>query len=100
MNVVSSSTVVPDTTNLLPFARQMSSIRQSYRALQDGDVQHGLVIDDALSVAKATATISLGGLSATYGDAPFAVSATASLGLGVSFSRSRCPADADRHGQL
>jgi hypothetical protein len=25
----------------------MASIRQSYRALQDGDVQHGLVIDDA-----------------------------------------------------
>ncbi|NUM45396.1 MAG: glycoside hydrolase family 13 protein [Anaerolineales bacterium] len=36
-----------DTTNLLPFARQMASIRHSYRALQDGDVQHGLIIDDA-----------------------------------------------------
>jgi glycosidase len=37
----------PDTTNLLPFARQMASIRHSYRALQDGDVQHGLIVDDA-----------------------------------------------------
>ncbi len=36
-----------DTGNLLPFARQMSSIRHSYRALQDGDVQHGLIVDDA-----------------------------------------------------
>ncbi len=36
-----------DTTNLLAFARQMASIRHSYRALQDGDVQHGLIIDDA-----------------------------------------------------
>ena len=33
-------------TNLQAFARQMASIRWSYRALQDGDVQHGLVIDD------------------------------------------------------
>lgn len=32
---------------LQAFARQMASIRWSYRALQDGDVQHGLVIDDA-----------------------------------------------------
>jgi glycosidase len=38
---------VADTSNLLPFARHMASIRHSYRALQDGDVQHGLVIDDA-----------------------------------------------------
>ncbi len=36
-----------DTTNLQPFARTMASIRHSYRALQDGDVQHGLIIDDA-----------------------------------------------------
>jgi len=35
-----------DTANLQAFARQMASIRHSYRALQDGDVQHGLVIDD------------------------------------------------------
>ena len=34
-------------TGLQAFARQMASIRWSYRALQDGDVQHGLVIDDA-----------------------------------------------------
>ncbi len=33
-------------TNLQDFARKMSSIRHSYRALQDGDVQHGIVIDD------------------------------------------------------
>jgi glycosidase len=32
--------------NLLPFTRQMASIRHSYRALQDGDVRHGLIIDD------------------------------------------------------
>lgn len=36
-----------DTSNLLPHARKMASIRLSYRALQDGDVQHGLLIDDA-----------------------------------------------------
>ncbi|MFZ5919780.1 MAG: C25 family cysteine peptidase [Chloroflexota bacterium] len=34
-------------TALQDFVRQMSSIRNSYRALQDGDAQHGLVIDDA-----------------------------------------------------
>jgi glycosidase len=39
-----------DTTNLLPHARRMASIRQSYRALQDGDVQHGLVVDDAARI--------------------------------------------------
>ncbi|GEM_PF-402092 len=33
-------------TALQGFMRRMSSIRSSYRALQDGDVQHGLVIDD------------------------------------------------------
>jgi len=33
-------------TTLLAHARKMSSIRQSYRALQDGDVVHGIVIDD------------------------------------------------------
>jgi len=32
---------------LLTFARKMASIRWSYPALQTGDVQHGLVIDDA-----------------------------------------------------
>ncbi|CAG0933502.1 Amylopullulanase [Thermoflexales bacterium] len=31
---------------LLDFARKMASLRWSYRALQDGDVQHGLIIDD------------------------------------------------------
>jgi glycosidase len=36
-----------DTANLLPHARQMTSIRLSYRALQDGDVKHGIVIDDS-----------------------------------------------------
>jgi glycosidase len=36
-----------DTNNLLPHARNMSSIRLSYQALQDGDVQHGLIVDDA-----------------------------------------------------
>lgn len=38
---------VPDTDDLLPFARHMASVRHSYRALQDGAVQHGLVLDDA-----------------------------------------------------
>ncbi len=33
-------------TDLQDFARMMASIRHSYPALQDGDVQHGLVIDD------------------------------------------------------
>jgi hypothetical protein len=33
--------------DLLGFARHMASVRWSYRALQDGDVQHGLIIDDA-----------------------------------------------------
>ena len=33
--------------DLQGFARHMASVRWSYRALQDGDVQHGLVIDDA-----------------------------------------------------
>jgi hypothetical protein len=32
--------------DLQNFMRKMSSIRHSYPALQDGDVQHGLVIDD------------------------------------------------------
>jgi glycosidase len=35
-----------DTSNLLPHARRMSSIRLSYRALLDGDVQHGLIVSD------------------------------------------------------
>ncbi len=33
--------------DLLGFVRTMSSIRHSYPVLQDGDVQHGLIIDDA-----------------------------------------------------
>ncbi len=33
-------------TDTLAFARKMASIRWSYPALQSGDVQHGLVIDD------------------------------------------------------
>lgn len=43
----SGSDYTADTTNLLPFARQLASLRLSSRALQDGDVQHGMVIDDA-----------------------------------------------------
>jgi hypothetical protein len=38
---------VADTSSLQAHARVMASIRQGYRALQDGDVQHGLIIDDA-----------------------------------------------------
>ncbi len=41
------SSYTADTSNLLAFARHMASIRWSYRALQDGDVQHGLIINDA-----------------------------------------------------
>jgi glycosidase len=41
------SAFTPDTAGLLPHLRKLASIRQSYRALQDGDVQHGLIIDDA-----------------------------------------------------
>lgn len=41
---------VGDTTNLLPHLRKMASIRLSHRALQDGDVQHGLIIDDVNKV--------------------------------------------------
>ena len=33
--------------DLAGFSRQMASIRWSYPALQDGDVQHGLIIEDA-----------------------------------------------------
>ncbi|MCG2786860.1 MAG: BspA family leucine-rich repeat surface protein, partial [Anaerolineae bacterium] len=33
-------------TGLQAFARKMASIRHSYTALQDGDVQHGIVIND------------------------------------------------------
>lgn len=36
-----------DTSNLLVFQRKMASIRLMYPALQDGDVQHGIVLDDA-----------------------------------------------------
>lgn len=36
-----------DTTDLLVFQRKMASIRLAYPALQDGDVQHGILIDDA-----------------------------------------------------
>ncbi|MEW5988320.1 MAG: glycoside hydrolase family 13 protein [Chloroflexota bacterium] len=43
----SGSSYTADTTNLLPHARRMASIRQSYRALQDGDVQFGMIINDA-----------------------------------------------------
>ncbi|HPH95583.1 MAG TPA: alpha-amylase family glycosyl hydrolase [Anaerolineaceae bacterium] len=53
------SSYVPDTTSMQPFVRQMASIRNSYRALQDGDVQHGMVIDDANKIY---------GYGRTYGD--------------------------------
>lgn len=36
-----------DTSNLLVFARKMASLRLAYPVLQDGAVQHGIVIDDA-----------------------------------------------------
>lgn len=37
-------------TETLPFLRSLTSARQGYSALQTGDVQHGLVIDDANKV--------------------------------------------------
>ncbi len=46
-------------TDTLQFARKMSSIRWSYRALQDGAVQHGLIISDSEKVygfARTTGT--------------------------------------------
>ncbi len=46
-------------TDMLQFARKMSSIRWSYRALQDGAVQHGLIISDSEKVygfARTTGT--------------------------------------------
>lgn len=45
-------------TDLQSFARSMSSTRLSYRALQDGEVQHGILIDD---------TNKLYGFARTYG---------------------------------
>jgi glycosidase len=48
-----------DTSNLLPHARHMSSLRLSYRALQDGDVLHGLIVSD---------TAKLYGFGRTNGD--------------------------------
>jgi hypothetical protein len=50
-------------------------------------------VDRSLVVAKANQTISFGALSGkTFGDPPFAVSATASSGLAVSFSIASGPA--------
>lgn len=39
-----------DTDTLQAFARKMASVRHGYRALQDGDVFHGLIVDDANKV--------------------------------------------------
>jgi glycosidase len=39
--------LLADTTDLLVFERKMASIRLAYPALQDGDVQHGILVDDA-----------------------------------------------------
>ncbi len=47
--------------DLLGFTRKMASIRHSYRALQDGAVQHGLVIDDANQVYGFARTFDGGG---------------------------------------
>ncbi len=51
---------VPD-TGLQEFARRMASIRWSYRALQDGDVQHGLIIDDGQKLYGFARTLEAGG---------------------------------------
>ncbi len=41
---------LPDTTDLLPHLRRMASVRLACRALEDGDVVHGAVLDDASRV--------------------------------------------------
>ena len=59
------------------------------RASQAGDDNYNAAapVEQAFTVAKADQTINFGALAArTYGDPQFSVSATASSGLGVSFS--------------
>ncbi|PID85185.1 MAG: hypothetical protein CSB13_09340 [Chloroflexi bacterium] len=51
--------------DLLGFTRKMASIRHSYRALQDGKVHHGLVIDDANRVYGFARTFASGGSTQT-----------------------------------
>lgn len=41
---------IPNTTELLPHYRKMASIYHAYRVLQDGDVHHGLIVDDQAKV--------------------------------------------------
>jgi glycosidase len=72
----SGSTYVAD-TGLLDFARDMASIRHSYRALQDGDVHHGLIIDDTKQVY---------GFGRTYGSGSAAATQTALIALNRSGS--------------
>lgn len=72
----SGSTYVAD-TGLQDFARVMASIRHSYRALQDGQVHHGLIIDDAKQVY---------GFGRTYGTGSPANTQTALIALNRSGS--------------
>ena len=63
--------------DLQGFARHMASIRHGYRALQDGEVQHGLIIDDAKQVY---------GYGRTYGSGNDATTQTALIALNRSGS--------------
>jgi len=65
------------------------------RASQAGDTFYNAApdVDQTFTVAKANQTITFGALANhTYGDAPFTVGATASSGLGVTFSIASGPA--------
>ncbi len=65
----SGSSYAYDTTaqnaGLLDHARKMASIRHSYRALQDGDVHHALVLNDANKLYGFARTISVNGQTQT-----------------------------------
>lgn len=65
----SGSTYAYDSTaqsaGLLDHVRKMSSIRHSYRALQDGDVHHALVLDDGRKLYGFARTFETGGQTET-----------------------------------
>ena len=70
----------------------------SVRASQPGDDNHLAApnVDRSFTVTKASQTITFAALpDRTFGDAPFALTATASSGLGVSFSVLSGPATLD-----
>lgn len=65
------------TAGLYDFAQRMASIRNGYRALQDGEVHHGLIIDDTKQVY---------GFGRTYGTGSAAATQTALIALNRSNS--------------